>query len=37
LSCKGAPALTLPRNDSPEWLQAHVAGGYETPREIIEV
>ena len=37
LSCKGAPALTLPRNDSPEWLQAHVTGGYETPREIIEV
>ena len=37
LSCKGAPALTLPRNDSPEWLQAHVTGGYETPREILQV
>ena len=37
LSCKGAPALTLPRNDSPEWLQAHVTGGYETPREIVAI
>ena len=37
LSCKGAPALTLPRTDSPEWLQAHVTGGYETPREILQV
>ena len=33
LSCKGEPALSLPRVDDPEWLEAH-AGGYRTPQEI---
>ncbi len=37
LSCKGEPALSLPRRDSPDWLAAHVAGGYETTREILDV
>lgn len=37
LSCKGEPTLKLPRNDPSEWLQAHVTGGYVTPREILEV
>ena len=36
LSCKGEPALSLPRRDAPEWLQAHIAGGYTTPPEIID-
>lgn len=35
LSCKGEPALTLPRNDPPEWLAAHITAGYATPAEII--
>ena len=37
LSCKGEPTLKLPRNDPSEWLQAHITGGYVTPREILEV
>lgn len=35
LSCKGEPALTLPRPDTAEWLQRHVPGGYRSPAEII--
>ena len=35
LSCKGAPVLTLPRNDPPEWLAAHINAGYATPPAII--
>ena len=37
LSCKGEPALSLPRHDAPEWLEAHIAGGYTTPPEIINI
>ena len=37
LSCKGEPALSLPRNDTPEWLKTHIAGGYTTPAEIINL
>lgn len=37
LSCKGEPALTLPRNDPPEWLEAHIPGGYTTPSETLNV
>ena len=37
LSCKGEPALSLPRSDEPAWLATHIAGGYSTPQEIIEV
>lgn len=37
LSCKGEPALVLPRNDAPEWLEEHIAGGYRTPAEIIDL
>ena len=37
LSCKGESALSLPRCDTPEWLRAHIAGGYTTPPEIIEL
>ena len=37
LSCKGEPALTLPRNDPQEWLDQHINGGYVTPKEIIRV
>ncbi len=36
LSSKGEPALSLPRRDDPAWLAANIAGGYSTPREIIE-
>ena len=36
LSCKGEPALTLPRQDTTAWLQEHVPGGYRTPDAIIE-
>lgn len=35
LSCKGEPALTLPRTDRAEWLAAHVPGSYRTPSSII--
>ena len=37
LSCKGEPALSLPRQDETQWLAAHVAGGYSTPHELLEV
>ena len=37
LSCKGEPALSLPRRDPPEWRAAHIPGGYATPPEIIDV
>ena len=37
LSCKGKPVLSLPRNDDPEWLETHIAGGYTTPIEIINI
>lgn len=31
LSCKGEPALTLPRMDARAWLAAHITAGYATP------
>ena len=37
LSCKGEPALELPRHDPPEWLAANIAGGYASPAEIIDI
>jgi hypothetical protein len=37
LSCKGKPALSLPRGDETQWLAAHIAGSYSTPQEIIDV
>ena len=37
LSCKGEPALSLPRRDAPEWRAAHIPGGYATPSEIIDI
>ena len=37
LSCKGQPALSLPRRDNPDWLAAHVTGGYSTPQELLNV
>ena len=37
LSCKSNPALMLPRNDDPEWLDEHISGGYATPQEILDV
>ncbi len=37
LSCKGDPALSLPRDDDPSWLGAHVVGSYTTPSEILDV
>ena len=37
ISCKGEPALTLPRRDPPEWVEEHIFLGYTTPREVIEV
>ena len=30
LSCKGEPALTLPRRDDPAWLAEHITGSYTT-------
>ena len=35
LSCKGEPALTLPRTDPADWLAAHIPGAYQTPATII--
>ena len=32
-SVKGPPALRLPRDDSEEWLRAHIAGAYRTSIE----
>lgn len=37
LSCKGEPALLLPRQDDKEWLETHIPGGYSTPQEILNV
>ena len=37
LSCKGEPALSLPRRDNPDWLDTHIAGGYVTPPEILDL
>ena len=37
LSCKGEPALTLPRRDPPEWVAANVTGAYSTPAAIFEM
>jgi alpha-ketoglutarate-dependent taurine dioxygenase len=37
LSCKGEPALSLPRRDEAEWLAAHIAGSYSTPQETIDI
>ena len=37
LSCKGEPALSLPRRDAPEWRAAHIPGGYATPPEVIDI
>ncbi|MBV7336147.1 TauD/TfdA family dioxygenase [Chloroflexi bacterium TSY] len=37
LSCKGEPALSLPRQDEPKWLVAHIPGGYSTPQAILDV
>lgn len=34
LSCKGDPALTLPRNDPDPWLEANISGSYTSPPEI---
>lgn len=36
ISCKGEPALTLPRRDSPQWIDEHILLGYTTPREVTE-
>ena len=35
LSCKGSPALRLPRRDLPEWLATHIPGGYATPDRLL--
>ncbi len=37
LSCKGEPTLSLPRQDEPDWLAAHIPGGYATPQGILQV
>ena len=37
ISCKGEPALTLPRDDAPEWIREHVFLEYTTPGEVIQV
>lgn len=37
LSSKGEPALSLPRQDDPRWLETHIAGGYSTSPEIIDL
>ena len=37
ISCKGEPALTLPRRDSRDWIDEHVFFGYTTPAEIVGV
>jgi alpha-ketoglutarate-dependent taurine dioxygenase len=36
LSCKGEPTATLPRNDAPDWLAAHVTGSYTTPSATLD-
>ena len=37
LSCKGEPALSLPRNDPPRWLAEHITAGYATPEAILKL
>jgi alpha-ketoglutarate-dependent taurine dioxygenase len=37
LSCKGESSMSLPRRDDAQWLATHIAGGYSTPQEIVEV
>jgi hypothetical protein len=32
-SVKGPPSLSLPRPDTEEWLQDHIAGAYRTPAD----
>ena len=36
ISCKGEPALTLPRHDPPEWISEHIFLEYTTPEEVLE-
>ena len=36
ISCKGEPALTLPRSDPLDWIDEHIFLGYTTPRAVIE-
>ena len=36
ISCKGEPAVTLPRHDPPEWIKEHIFLEYTTPREVIQ-
>ena len=36
ISCKGEPALTLPRHDPPEWVGEHIFLEYTTPAEVIQ-
>ena len=36
ISCKGEPALTLPRHDPREWIKEHIFLEYTTPREVIQ-
>lgn len=36
ISCKGEPALTLPRQDSPEWVSEHIFLEYTTPADVIQ-
>ena len=31
ISVKGTPCLSLPRPDTPEWLEDHIAEAYRTP------
>ena len=35
LSCKGAPALVLPRDDDPSWIESHITAGYRSPDSIV--
>jgi hypothetical protein len=35
VSCKGPPALSLPRADHPGWLAAHVATSYTTGHGVL--
>ena len=37
LSCKGEPALSLPRNDPSQWLAEHITAGYSTPESILNL
>ncbi len=36
ISCKGEARRSLPRRDDPEWLAAHVPGGYVTPPQTLQ-